>query len=92
MIHLTRTYLYMEIIKASFSNGSIDVGNAPAITTQGQITYLGSYSGNNTIPLGQISKNLYASTIIGQRNKFPNYSMFLEDTLKKMLKHGSVVK
>ncbi|MBK2109549.1 DUF3573 domain-containing protein [Francisella tularensis] len=59
-----------------FSNGSIDVGNAPAITTQGQITYLGSYSGNNTIPLGQISKNLYASTIIGQRDKFPNYSMF----------------
>ncbi|MDE4972168.1 DUF3573 domain-containing protein, partial [Francisella tularensis] len=32
-----------------FSNGSIDVGNDPAITTQGQITYLGSYSGNNTI-------------------------------------------
>lgn len=59
-----------------FSNGSIDVGNAPAITTQGQITYLGSYSGNNTIQLGQISKNLYASTIIGQRDKFPNYSMF----------------
>ncbi|ORU23348.1 hypothetical protein ACC87_02235 [Francisella tularensis subsp. holarctica] len=59
-----------------FSNGSIDVGNAPAITTQGQITYLGSYSGNNTIQLGQISKNLYASTIIGQIDKFPNYSMF----------------
>ncbi|MDE4957257.1 DUF3573 domain-containing protein, partial [Francisella tularensis subsp. holarctica] len=59
-----------------FSNCSIDVGNAPAITTQGQITYLGSYSGNKTIQLGQISKNLYASTIIGQIDKFHNYSMF----------------
>ncbi|MDE5030171.1 DUF3573 domain-containing protein, partial [Francisella tularensis subsp. holarctica] len=36
-----------------FSNGSIDVGNAPAITTQGQITNLGSVSGINTIQLGQ---------------------------------------
>ena len=38
--------------------GGIDVGGAPAITTQGQVTYLGSYSGNNSIPIGQISSNL----------------------------------
>ncbi|QIW09271.1 DUF3573 domain-containing protein [Francisella sp. LA112445] len=59
-----------------FSNGSIDVGKEPAITTQGQITYLGSYSGNNTIPIGQISRNLFSSTIIGQKDKFGEYSMF----------------
>lgn len=40
------------------SNGKIDVGGTPAITTQGQITYLGSYSGNNSIPIGMISSNL----------------------------------
>ncbi|MDE4967822.1 DUF3573 domain-containing protein, partial [Francisella tularensis] len=33
-------------------NCSIDVGNAPAITTDGLAAYLGSYSGNNSIPIG----------------------------------------
>ncbi|BCD92055.1 hypothetical protein fh0823_21940 [Francisella halioticida] len=61
---------------AFFSNGSIDVGGEPAVTTQGQITYLGLYSGNNTIPIGQISRNLFSSTIIGQKDKFGEYSMF----------------
>ena len=50
------------------SNGKIDVGGTPVITTQGQITYLGSYSGNNSIPIGMISSNLFASTILGQRD------------------------
>ncbi|MEY8766678.1 MULTISPECIES: DUF3573 domain-containing protein [Francisella] len=58
------------------SNGGIDVGGAPAITTQGQVTYLGSYSGNNSIPIGQISSNLFASTLLGQREKFDDYSVF----------------
>lgn len=40
------------------------------ITTQGQITYLGSCSGNNSIPIGMISRNLFASTILGQRDYF----------------------
>ena len=40
------------------SNGKIDVGGTPVITTQGQITYLGSYSGNNSIPIGMISSNI----------------------------------
>ncbi|MED7788890.1 DUF3573 domain-containing protein [Francisella sp. 19X1-34] len=57
-------------------NGAIDVGGAPAITTQGQVTYLGSYSGNNSIPIGQISSNLFASTLLGQRDKFSDYSVF----------------
>ncbi|APD50015.1 DUF3573 domain-containing protein [Francisella hispaniensis] len=57
-------------------NGGIDVGGAPAITTQGQVTYLGSYSGNNSIPIGQISSNLFASTLLGQREKFDDYSVF----------------
>jgi hypothetical protein len=57
-------------------NGGIDVGGAPAITTQGQVTFLGSYSGNNSIPIGQISSNLFASTLLGQREKFDDYSVF----------------
>ncbi|AXH33594.1 DUF3573 domain-containing protein [Francisella opportunistica] len=56
--------------------GGIDVGGAPAITTQGQVTFLGSYSGNNSIPIGQISSNLFASTLLGQREKFDDYSVF----------------
>ena len=58
------------------SNGKIDVGGTPAITTQGQITYLGSYSGNNSIPIGMISSNLFASTILEQRDSFNDYSVF----------------
>ncbi|AIT09267.1 membrane protein [Candidatus Francisella endociliophora] len=57
-------------------NGGIDVGGAPAITTGGQITYLGAYSGNNSNPIGQISSNLFASTLLGQREKFDDYSVF----------------
>ncbi len=57
-------------------NGGIDVGGAPAITTQGQVTFLGSYSGNNSIPIGQISSNLFASTLLSQREKFDDYSVF----------------
>ncbi|MFC4892541.1 DUF3573 domain-containing protein [Pseudofrancisella aestuarii] len=56
--------------------GGIDVSGAPAITTGGQITYLGSYSGNNSIPIGMISSNLFASTLLGQRAKFDDYSVF----------------
>ncbi|EDZ90485.1 DUF3573 domain-containing protein [Francisella tularensis] len=58
-------------------NGSIDVGNAPAITTDGQAAYLGSYSGNNSIPIGMIPGKLFASTIILQKEKFDQYSIFL---------------
>nr|WP_235261406.1 DUF3573 domain-containing protein [Francisella sp. FSC1006] len=58
------------------SKGKIDVGGTPAITTQGQVTYLGSYSGNNSIPIGMISSNLFASTILGQREAFGDYSVF----------------
>lgn len=57
-------------------SGGIDVGGAPAITTQGQVTFLGSYSGNNSIPIGQISSNLFASTLLSQREKFDDYSVF----------------
>jgi hypothetical protein len=57
-------------------NGAINVGGAPAITTRGQVTFLGAYSGNNSIPIGMISGSLFASTVIGQRNKFDSYSIF----------------
>ena len=56
--------------------GGIDVGGAPAITTGGQVTYLGAYSGNNNIPIAQISSSLFASTLLGQRDKFDDYSIF----------------
>ncbi|QIW09560.1 DUF3573 domain-containing protein [Francisella sp. LA112445] len=57
-------------------SGGIDVGGAPAITTQGQVTFLGSFSGNNSIPIGQIGSSLFASTLLGQREKFDDYSIF----------------
>ncbi|BCD91512.1 membrane protein [Francisella halioticida] len=56
-------------------NGGIDVGGAPAITTQGQVTFLGSFSCNNSIPIGAISSNLFASTLMGQRDKFSDYTI-----------------
>ncbi len=57
-------------------DGGVDVGGAPAITTQGQVTFLGAYSGNNSIPIGQISSSLFASTLLGQREKFDDYTIF----------------
>ena len=56
--------------------GGVDVAGAPAITSQGQISYLGSYSGNNSIPIGQLPSNLFASSLLGQRSKFDDYSIF----------------
>ncbi|MED7819968.1 MULTISPECIES: DUF3573 domain-containing protein [unclassified Francisella] len=55
----------------------IDVGGAPAITTRGETTYMGSYSGNNSIPIGQISSKLFALTLLSQKQKFDSYSVFL---------------
>lgn len=54
----------------------INVGEAPVITSQGQAAFIGSYSGNNSIPIGQIPSNLFASTVIGQRDKFDEYEIF----------------
>ena len=56
--------------------GGIDVGGAPAITTGGKLTFLGSYTGNNSVPIGQIPDNLFASTLLSQREKFDDYSIF----------------
>lgn len=72
-------------------NGAINVGGAPAITTRGQVTFLGAYSGNNSIPIGMISGSLFASTVIGQRNKFDSYSIFSVERLRLMPKHGLAV-
>jgi hypothetical protein len=58
------------------NTGGVNVGNSPSITTGGKATFLGAYSGNNTIPLGQIPDNLFASTLIGQRANFDDYSVF----------------
>ncbi|AIT09240.1 membrane protein [Candidatus Francisella endociliophora] len=59
------------------TGGGINVGDAPAITTNGEAAYLGSYSGNNSIPIGMIPSKLFASTLILQKEKFDDYSVFL---------------
>ncbi|MED7818943.1 MULTISPECIES: rhizoferrin import outer membrane protein FslE [unclassified Francisella] len=64
------------------SSGGINVGNAPAITTQGEVTFLGAYSGSNSIPIGMISSSLFASTLIGQRGKFDDYGIFFGGKLE----------
>ena len=56
--------------------GGIDVGGQPIITSQGQASFMGSYTGNNSIPIGQISSSLFSSTLLGQREKFDDYSIF----------------
>ncbi|AIT10315.1 membrane protein [Candidatus Francisella endociliophora] len=58
------------------TKNGINVEDAPVITSEGHATFIGSYSGNNSIPIGQIPTNLFASTILGQRNKFDNYEIF----------------
>ena len=58
------------------SSGGINTGSGPAITTRGEVTYLGSYFGNNTISIGMIPSNLFASTLLGQRQRFDDYSVF----------------
>ena len=57
--------------------GGIDVSAAAAITTRGQVTYLGSYSGNNNIPIGMLPGSLFASNLIMRKEKFDDYSIFL---------------
>ncbi|WP_442902186.1 rhizoferrin import outer membrane protein FslE [Francisella sp. 19X1-34] len=64
------------------SSGGINVGNAPAITTRGEVTFLGAYSGSNSIPIGMISSSLFASTLIGQRGKFDDYGIFFGGKLE----------
>jgi hypothetical protein len=59
------------------TKGGINVGNMPAITNRGQVAFLGAYSGNNEIPIGQISSTLFATTVLGQRDKFSDYEIFL---------------
>ena len=63
-------------------NGGIDVGGQPVITSGGQVSFMGSYSGNNSIPIGQISSSLFSSTLLGQREKFDDYSIFFGGMLQ----------
>lgn len=58
------------------TNTGINVEEAPVITSQGHTTLIGAYSGNNSIPVGQIPTNLFASTILTQRNRFDDYEVF----------------
>ena len=58
------------------SSDGINTGSGPAITTRGEVIYLGSCSDNNTIPIGMIPSNLFASTLLGQLQRFDDYSVF----------------
>ncbi|AJI58095.1 DUF3573 domain-containing protein [Francisella philomiragia] len=54
----------------------VDVGDQVKITTQGEVTYVGSFSSNNTVPIGQLPSNLFASSILKQRAFFDDYAIF----------------
>ncbi|QLE78882.1 DUF3573 domain-containing protein [Francisella sp. Scap27] len=61
-----------------FGNGDgVDVSNSAPITTRGEVSYLGSYSGNNNIPIGMLPSKLFASSLVTQKEKFDDYSIFL---------------
>ena len=53
----------------------IDVSSAVPITSKGKVSYLGAYSGNNSVPIGMLSSSLFASSILGQRNNFSDYAV-----------------
>ena len=57
------------------SGDAIDVGSSPMITSRGQISYIGAYSGNNALAISQISNGLIGSTIMSQRQKFDDYAI-----------------
>lgn len=59
------------------SDREVDVGNQVKITTQGEVSYIGSFSSNNTVPIGQLPSNLFASSILRQRAFFDYYSILL---------------
>lgn len=70
-------YLQEQLaLDGSDSDDGVDVGDQVKITTQGEVTYVGSFSGNNTVPIGQLPSNLFASSILRQRQFFDDYSIF----------------
>ncbi|QIV95606.1 uncharacterized protein DUF3573 [Allofrancisella inopinata] len=54
----------------------VNVGGEVKITTQGQVSYVGSFSSNNSIPIGQLPSNLFASSILNQRGLYDDYAIF----------------
>lgn len=70
-------YLQEQIaIGSDDEDKGVDVGNQVKITTQGEVSYVGSFSANNTVPIGQLPSNLFASSILKQRRYFDDYSIF----------------
>ncbi|APC96869.1 DUF3573 domain-containing protein [Francisella frigiditurris] len=55
---------------------SVNTVDDVPITTQGQVSYIGSYTSNNTIPIGQLPSNLFAASILNQRNNFDDVALF----------------
>ena len=68
-------HINMNDNSAILSSNGIDVGSSPLILSGGQVSYIGAYSGNNSLPISQISDGLMGSTIIGQRQKFSDYAI-----------------
>ena len=54
----------------------VDVGNQVKITTRDEVSYVGSFSSNNTVPIWQLPSNLFASSILRQRAFFDDSSIF----------------
>lgn len=67
--------LSKSMIGGDESDIMANVNDNSSIINLGQES-LGAYSGNNSIPIGQISSNLFSSTLLGQREKFDDYSVF----------------
>lgn len=84
-------YLQQQVSLSSSDDREVDVGNQVKITTQGEVSYVGSFSSNNTVPIGQLPSNLFASSILRQRAFFDDYSIFLVDLFKLMHKSGMVL-
>ena len=59
------------------SHKEIDVSKSVPITTRGEETYIGSYSSSNVIPFGRISQTLFPATIIGQRQNYGDYGVYI---------------
>lgn len=74
---LREQYLREQVALGDPESGKgVDVADQVKITTQGEVTYVGSFSGNNTVPIGQLPSNLFASSILNQRGYFDDYSIF----------------
>nr|WP_322786325.1 DUF3573 domain-containing protein [Allofrancisella guangzhouensis] len=68
--------LQERINKSNQKVSDVNVEGEVKITTQGQVSYVGAFSSNNSIPIGQLPSNLFASSILKQRGLYNDYAIF----------------